>query len=117
MDTLNRPCRRCGRRNWMRSRTRFDRETCSDRCRKAISRGADLEYLRTLPDDQARTRRFLHEALRDEIAVERMVRAQRRDYRAMAKRKRLLAPDAAPRPAATPVPSYVAPGPFFVKVT
>lgn len=116
MDALNRPCRRCGRRNWMRPSTRFDRETCSDRCRKAISRGADLEYLRTLPDDQARTRRFLHEAIRDEIAVERLVRAQRRDYRATAKRKRLLAPSAPPRPPAAPAASPEPPAPFFVKV-
>jgi hypothetical protein len=100
--------------------TRFDAETCSMACRKACSpkanRGGDLEYLRDLPDDQARSRRFLHEAIRDEIELERMIRAQRRDYREMARRKRQARPAPAPaisRPAAPPHPHY-APDSFFV---
>jgi hypothetical protein len=100
--------------------TRFDAETCGVACRKACSpkanRGGDLEYLRDLPDDQARSRRFLHQAIRDEIEVERMIRAQRRDYREMARRKRQARPAAAPpkiRQPAEPVMQY-APDSFFV---
>ncbi|CCD97632.1 hypothetical protein BRAS3809_1160014 [Bradyrhizobium sp. STM 3809] len=81
----------------------------------AVSRGADLDYLKTLPPEQAQSRRFLHEAIRDQIAVERLVRAQRRDYRAPARRKRQDAATAAQRPPAALGASDRPPEPLFVK--
>ena len=121
-ERLDRPCRRCGRRNWVKPRTRFDRETCSDACRKAISakggRGGDLEYLKAMTADQARIRRFLHETIRDEIALEKSIRAQRREYRVRARRMRLQAPRS-PLRSIGPLdrtPDQYAPASFFVKV-
>jgi hypothetical protein len=43
------------------------------------SRGADLAYLTTLPPDQARARRMIHDAVESEVAIARDVGAQRRD--------------------------------------
>jgi hypothetical protein len=45
------------------------------------SRGGDLAYLASLPADQARARRFLHEALESDIAIARMAGASRREGR------------------------------------
>ena len=45
------------------------------------SRGFDLAYLTALPPDQARARRFVHEALDSEIAIARMVGASQREGR------------------------------------
>jgi hypothetical protein len=114
-DELDRPCRRCGRRDWMRPSTRFDRETCSDACRKGISRGEDLAYLKDWSDDQARIRRFLHDAISDGIAVEKMLRAQRREYRTKARKQARLRPPIVRVSPTNPAvaPSY-APDSFFV---
>jgi hypothetical protein len=43
------------------------------------SRGFDLAYLATLPPDQARARRIVHEVALDGIAVARMAAASKRD--------------------------------------
>jgi hypothetical protein len=45
------------------------------------SRGFDLTYLTTLPPDQARARRFVHEAMDSDIAVARAVGASQREGR------------------------------------
>jgi hypothetical protein len=45
------------------------------------SRGHDLVYLATLPPDQARARRFLHEAVESDIAIARMAGPSRREGR------------------------------------
>jgi hypothetical protein len=96
--------------------TRFDAETCGVACRKAVSRGHDLEYIDNLPEDVARSRRFLHETIRFEIETEQARRAQRRDYREIDRRKRLARPLAGPRiiqPQTPDTPQY-APNSFFV---
>jgi hypothetical protein len=45
------------------------------------SRGADLAYLTTLPPDQARARRMIHDAVESEVAIARDVGASRREGR------------------------------------
>jgi hypothetical protein len=45
------------------------------------SRGADLAYLATLPPDQARARRMVHQALDDQIFVAKLATASRREGR------------------------------------
>jgi hypothetical protein len=45
------------------------------------SRGLDLAYLATLPPDQARARRFVHEAVESDIAISRSVGATQREGR------------------------------------
>jgi hypothetical protein len=45
------------------------------------SRGLDLAYLTALPPDQARARRFVHEAVGSDIAISRSVGASRREGR------------------------------------
>jgi hypothetical protein len=45
------------------------------------SRGADLAYLTTLPPDQARARRMIHDAVEFEIATARDVGAAQREGR------------------------------------
>jgi len=45
------------------------------------SRGADLAYLTTLPPDQARARRMIHDAVEFEIATARDVGAEQREGR------------------------------------
>jgi hypothetical protein len=67
--------------------TKYQRETCSDRCRKAVSRGDDLKYLRHWPEERARTRRALHQTIRDDIALQKFIREQRRAHREAARRK------------------------------
>jgi hypothetical protein len=52
---------------------RFDAVTCSTTCRMRKGRGLDLAYLTTLPPDQVRARRFVHETLDADIAVARSV--------------------------------------------
>jgi hypothetical protein len=44
-------------------------------------RGGDLAYLATLPPEQAKARRFVHEAVASEIEIARMVSASRRERR------------------------------------
>ena len=51
--------------------------------RHGRSRGQDLAYLAHMPPDQARARRFVHEALIAEIEVRQMVVASRRERRAV----------------------------------
>ena len=58
------------------------------RCRDVLDhlpheekRGHDLAYLTTLPSDQARARRFVHETVDSDIAVARMVGASQREGR------------------------------------
>jgi hypothetical protein len=60
---------------------RFDALTCSTTCRMRKSRGADLAYLTTLPPDQARARRMIHDAVESEVAIARDVGASRREGR------------------------------------
>jgi hypothetical protein len=67
---------------------RFDALTCSDPCRKRRSRGQDLAYLAAMPSDQARARRFVHEALISDIEIRKMVIVSRRERRAERKRSR-----------------------------
>jgi hypothetical protein len=43
------------------------------------SRGADLAYLTTLPPDQARARRMIHDAVESEVAIARDVGASRHE--------------------------------------
>jgi hypothetical protein len=78
-----RPCRVCG---LPFQPARFDALTCSDTCRQRRHRGLDLAYLAELPPDQARFRKNLHATIDDEIAIQRMVSASRREGRA-ARRK------------------------------
>jgi hypothetical protein len=48
---------------------------------KRKSRGFDLAYLTALPPDQARARRFVHEAMDSDIVIARMVGASQREGR------------------------------------
>lgn len=85
MKSDQRPCRVCG----LDFRpVRFDALTCSDPCRKRRSRGQDLAYLAAMTPEQARARRFVHEALISEIEIRKMVIASRRERRADRKRSR-----------------------------
>jgi hypothetical protein len=45
------------------------------------SRGHDLVYLATLPPDQARARRMVHDAVESGIAIARIVGASQREGR------------------------------------
>jgi hypothetical protein len=74
-----RPCRVCGQ---LFRPVRFDAQVCSGTCRTRKSRGANLAYLTTLPPDQARARRMLHDAVDSEIAIAKMVGASQREGRA-----------------------------------
>src|SRR5262249_36181171 len=76
MAVKSRFCRVCGQ---PFQPVRLDAMTCSTTCRMRKSRGFDLAYLTALPPDQARARRFVHEALDSEIAIARMVGASQRD--------------------------------------
>ena len=71
---------------------RFDALTCSDPCRKRRSRGQDLAYLAAMPPEQARARRFVHEALISDIEIHKMVIASRRERRAQRKRSSSVQP-------------------------
>jgi hypothetical protein len=73
-------CRICGQQF---RPVRLDAMTCSTTCRIRKSRNPDLDlaYLATLPADQARSRRFIHETDVDAIAIARMVCASRREGR------------------------------------
>jgi hypothetical protein len=73
-----RPCRVCGQ---LFRPVRFDALVCSNTCAKRKSRGADLAYLATLPPDQARARRMVHDAVDSDIAVARIVGASQREGR------------------------------------
>jgi len=61
---------------------RFDALTCSTTCRIRKSRGFDLAYLATMPPDQARARRMIHNAVDDEIFVMRLATTSQREGRA-----------------------------------
>jgi hypothetical protein len=63
---------------------RFDALTCSTTCRIRKSRDHDLDlaYLATMPPDQARARRMIHNTVDDEIFIGRMAGASRREGRA-----------------------------------
>src|ERR1700678_2068522 len=99
MKSDPRPCRVCG----LDFRpVRFDALTCSDPCRKRRSRGQDLAYLAAMTPDQARARRFVHEALISDIEIRKMVIATRREGRAERKRSRPVQP--APTPVPIPAP-------------
>jgi hypothetical protein len=78
MAVKSRPCRVCGQ--LFRS-VRFDAQVCSSTCAVRKSRGLDLAYLATVPPDQARARRMLHDTIDSEIAVAKMVRASQREGR------------------------------------
>jgi hypothetical protein len=85
MKSDQRPCRVCG----LDFRpVRFDALTCCDPCRKRRSRGQDLAYLEAMPPEQARARRFVHEALISDIEIRKMVIASRRERRAERRRAR-----------------------------
>jgi hypothetical protein len=73
-------CRVCGQKF---SPVRYDALTCSTTCRIRKSRHPDLDlaYLDTLPPDQARARRMLHEADESDIFIARMAGASRREGR------------------------------------
>jgi hypothetical protein len=62
--------------------------TCSVTCRWRLHRhpDADLAYLGELPPDQARARRFVHDADLDSIATARAVAASRREGRRQRRR-------------------------------
>jgi hypothetical protein len=60
---------------------RFDALVCSNTCAKRKSRGGDLAYLASLPPDQPRARRMIHEAIDSDIATSRDVGAARREGR------------------------------------
>jgi hypothetical protein len=45
------------------------------------SSGGDLAYLATLPPDQARARRMIHDAIDSDIFIARMARASQREGR------------------------------------
>jgi len=60
---------------------RFDALTCSTTCRIRKSRGADLAYLATMPPDQARARRMIHDAVDSDIFIARMAGASQREGR------------------------------------
>jgi hypothetical protein len=83
-------CRVCGKQF---QPVRFDAQLCSSTCGMRKSRGHDLVYLATLPPDQARARRMVHEAVESDIAVARSVgacqREGRRTRRGMPKVKRM----------------------------
>jgi hypothetical protein len=49
--------------------------------RKCRHPDLDLAYLATLPPDQARARRMLHQAIDDDIFIARMAGASRREGR------------------------------------
>jgi hypothetical protein len=91
---LDRPCRVCGRDDWVRKgtrhdrATRFDAEVCGDRCRKLRERGHDLAYLRDWSPPLAQARRFRHEAITADIETWNAVNAMRRERRAAARNKR-----------------------------
>jgi hypothetical protein len=71
-----RPCRVCG----MPFRpVRFNALVCSNTCAKRKSRGADLAYLATMPPDQARARRMIHDAVDSDIFIARMAGASQRE--------------------------------------
>lgn len=61
-----RPCRVCG--ETFRP-SRYDQETCTDRCRQRRHRGGDLAYLAGLDPVMAKVRRARHDAVTDEIAI------------------------------------------------
>lgn len=101
MKSDRRPCRVCG----LDFRpVRFDALTCSDPCRKRRSRGQDLVYLAALAPDQARARRFVHEALISDIEIRKMVIASRRERRAEQKRARPVRPHLIAHPLPAPKP-------------
>jgi hypothetical protein len=101
MKSDRRPCRVCG----LDFRpVRFDALTCSDPCRKRRSRGQDLAYLAAMPPEQARARRFVHEALISDIEMRKMVIASRRERRADRKRSRPVQPRPVTDPLSPPKP-------------
>jgi hypothetical protein len=101
MKSDRRPCRVCG----LDFRpVRFDALTCSDPCRKRRSRGQDLAYLAATAPDQARARRFVHEALISDIEIRKMVIASRRERRAEQKRVRPVRPHLIAPPPPAPKP-------------
>jgi hypothetical protein len=86
-------CFGCGRDDWVREFTRFDAKTCSGACRirvmRDIEQGHPLAYIDAMDDwteAQKRARRSLHQAIDDMIAIEKMVRAARRERRRAATR-------------------------------
>src|ERR1700687_4227891 len=85
MPMRQRICRICGQ---TFPAVRFDALTCSVTCRSRLHRHpeADLAYLGELPPDQARARRFVHEADLDSIATARAVAASRREGRRQRRR-------------------------------
>ena len=79
LPSRTRYCRVCGL--TFRHR-RFDAVVCSDTCRKRLSRDGDLGYLTSLPADQARARRAIHDADDSAIFVAKLAAAARREGRA-----------------------------------
>ena len=95
-----RPCRVCGE---AFRPSRYDQETCSDRCRQRRHRDGDLEYIAGLDPVMAKVRRARHDAVTDEIAIGRMVGRSRREGRAERRLKPKLRRIAAVRKSAAAV--------------
>jgi hypothetical protein len=92
---MSRPCRVCG---LMFTPPRFDARTCSDTCRKRLSRGHDLEYLAGLSAKERREHQSYHDKFDADLAeyrklkvAEQKERREKRDQRAAEKRDRFLA--------------------------
>jgi hypothetical protein len=65
---------------------RNDGKTCSDTCRQRLRRGRRFAYLAELPQAQQQARRALHQAIEGTIALERAIRAARRERRNIGRR-------------------------------
>jgi hypothetical protein len=85
-----RPCLVCG--SEFRP-VRSDARCCTSTCRQRLHRGQRLAYLQDCPPAQQLARQTLHQAIEDTIAIEKVVRAARRERRMLARRMvRKLAP-------------------------
>jgi hypothetical protein len=78
-------CRVCGR-EWRP--IRFDAVTCTDTCRKRLSRGQSFAYLAGLTSKQQRSERRYHAAVDASIAAQKKVKAAVRNYRAVKRKHR-----------------------------
>ena len=85
-----RPCAVCGLEF---KPHRSDAKTCCDTCRKRLQSGRRFDYLQSWPPARQAARLATHRALADAIAIERMVKAARRERRVLGRRMvRELAP-------------------------
>jgi hypothetical protein len=87
---MKRPCAVCG---LTFQPTQYHAKVCCATCRQRLHRGGRLFYVEELPQVQQQARRALHQAIEDTIAIEKVVRAARRERRKIGRRMvRSLAP-------------------------